>query len=83
MIQDIVLAAGEHAAATETPIFWKVPAADILPDIVLSEILTAKHRCNQEALPVLLGCSGGDSLLKKLGDLKGYAERMFTVIDAG
>ena len=80
-IDNIIIAIGERLKDTGQMAHISINRPDKLDRSVFSTILTGKHRCNQTLLPVFIVCAGGKRLLRIAGDLKGYAERLFYVLN--
>jgi hypothetical protein len=54
-----------------------------VPEAQLAALISALHRCAQEALPVTLVGAGLPQLRGKMGDAKSYAERLFDFPEIG
>lgn len=80
-IDNIITAIGSHLQNTGQMVHISINRPDKLGRHAFSMILTGKHRCNQMLLPVFIACAGGKRLLRIAGDLKGYAERLFYVLN--
>lgn len=81
-LDEILENAGKIARTKNSVLVLHAEKADKLDPALLGELLAAKQRCNGEALPVVLMLSGGNTLVRKAGKAKDYAERMFYIVDA-
>lgn len=76
-LTDLLVAAGEAAAASQRGLLLAVDEVQYLSGTELSALITAIHRTTQLELPVVLVGAGLPQLPGQLGDAKSYAERLF------
>jgi hypothetical protein len=79
----LLVEAGRAAQAAQTVLAIFIDELQGMPQRQLSSLLYALHRCAQYRLPVILIGAGLPPLIKKIGDAKSYAERMFEIHDIG
>lgn len=77
LTEDMVLY-GQAAAQTKQGICLLIDEMQALRSEDLKGLTMALHRCNQLRLPVMLFSVGEPVLLKKLGKICSYAERLFS-----
>ncbi|AKC68788.1 ATP-binding protein [Pandoraea oxalativorans] len=79
----LVVEAGRAAKSAGTALVMFIDELQGMPQEQLSSLLYALHRCNQYQLPVMFVGAGLPPVIKKIGDAKSYAERMFEIHDLG
>ncbi|MFJ2995091.1 AAA family ATPase [Pandoraea sp. NPDC087047] len=79
----LLVEAGRAARIAQKPLAIFIDEFQGMPQRQLSSLLYAIHRCTQYQLPVILIGAGLPPLLRKIGDAKSYAERMFDVYPIG
>lgn len=70
---------GRAAKIAGTALVLLISEATALQDCELAALLGAIHRCTQQALPVVLICSGDSSLPSQVGNSRPYVERIFRI----
>lgn len=79
----LLVEAGRAAQSAQTALVIFIDEFQGMPQRQLSSLLYALHRCAQYQLPVMLIAAGLPPLIRKIGDAKSYAERMFEIHDIG
>ncbi|AJP59172.1 AAA family ATPase [Pandoraea vervacti] len=79
----LLVEAGRAARLARTALVIFIDEFQGMPQQQLSSLLYALHRCTQHQLPIMLVAAGLPPLIKKVGDAKSYAERMFEIHDIG
>ena len=76
-LTDVLVAAGEAAAACESALMVVVDEVQYLSTDELAALVTAIHRTTQLGLPVILTGAGLPQLPALVGAARSYAERLF------
>ena len=76
-LTDVLVAAGEAAAACDSALMVAVDEVQYLSTNELAALVTAIHRTTQLGLPVILTGAGLPQLPALVGAAKSYAERLF------
>ena len=76
-LTDVLVAAGEAAAACDSALMVAVDEVQYLSTTELAALVTAIHRTTQLGLPVILTGAGPPQLPALVGAAKSYAERLF------
>lgn len=81
---ELLVSLGKVAQSAGQTICFFIDEIQYLKDNELEALLMALHRVNQLGLPILVFCAGLPKILKKFGEVKSYAERLFeyTEIDS-
>ncbi len=82
-LQDVLLAAGEAAAATGSVVVLLVDELQYVDENELATLVVALHRCAQRSVPVILVGAGLPTLRGITGRAKSYAERLFLFPEVG
>lgn len=77
LLSDPVESLGEALRAERRGWLLLVPWLHLLRNPNLATFLAALHRISQTALPIVLIGTGPSSVLRRVGDAKPYAERLF------
>lgn len=80
---EILITLGKCAKETNNIIVFFVDEIQYANTQELEAIITALHRVNQLSLPIMMICAGLPKILKTMGDVKSYAERLFQFISVG
>lgn len=76
-LTDLLMAVGEAAKADGTALVLLIDEVQYLNKEELGALITALHRANQRALPVLFFGAGLPQVAGLAGEAKSYAERLF------
>lgn len=76
-LTDVLVAAGEAAAACDSALMVAVDEVQYLSTDELAALVTAIHRTTQLGLPVILTGAGPPQLPALVGAARSYAERLF------
>ena len=79
-LTELLVALGKYAKQTESPICFFVDEIQYAKDIELEALITSIHRINQLGLPIIFYCAGLPKILKTMGEVKSYSERLFSFI---
>ena len=76
-LTDLFVAMGKMADKTGYAICFFVDEIQYMKDEELAALVNAIHRCNQLRLPIMIFGAGLPKVLKTLGKVKSYSERLF------
>lgn len=82
-IVDLMLALGEAAVESRTPICFLIDEVQYLDQKALSGLIAASHRISQKGYPVVFACAGLPQVAALAGEARSYAERLFEFIEIG
>jgi len=82
-LTELFVAMGTLAKNSESSICLFIDEIQYLKDDEFEALITAVHRVNQKGLPVILLAAGLPKVAKIAGDIKSYAERLFSFISIG
>lgn len=74
---DVFLAMAEAAKACNTVIALFIDDLHLVPNLHLSALISALHRCAQQTVPVILIGTGLPLLVGQTGKARSYSERLF------
>lgn len=77
---DLFVSLGKLANDSQNTICFFIDEIQYLRDSELEALLMALHRVNQLGLPILVFCAGLPKILRKFGEVKSYAERLFEYV---
>lgn len=77
LIEDLLAAAAPGLAAKGVGLAVLVENIDALDDVSLAALLSLQHKAAQRSWPFYVIGSGGPGLPARLGDMRGYADRLF------
>gem|GEM_PF-1000 len=80
-LTELLVALGRYAQQANTPICFCIDEIQYAKNEELEALITAVHRLNQLRLPVIFFCAGLPKILKTMGDVKTYSERLFEFIE--
>lgn len=76
-LTEVMVELGRYAQKADTAICFRIDEIQYASDGELEALITAVHRINQLGLPVIFFCAGLPKILKTMGDVKSYTERLF------
>lgn len=76
-LTEVMVELGRYAKKADTAICFCIDEIQYASDEELEALITALHRINQLGLPVIFFCAGLPKILKTMGDVKSYTERLF------
>lgn len=76
-LTDLFVAMGKMAEKTGYAICFFVDEIQYMKDEEIGALVNAIHRCNQLRLPLMIFGAGLPKILKTLGKVKSYSERLF------
>ncbi|MDE0333608.1 MAG: ATP-binding protein [Defluviicoccus sp.] len=76
-LTDLFLTLGKAAGDRATAIVLFIDELQYVPEDQLASLITALHAANQEQLPITMVAAGLPQLVRRTGDAKSYAERLF------
>ena len=76
-LTEVLVELGRYAKKAETAICFCIDEIQYASQEELEALITAVHRINQLGLPVIFFCAGLPKILKTMGDVKSYTERLF------
>ena len=82
-LTELFVSMGTLAKSSESSICLFIDEIQYLKDDEFEALITAVHRVNQKGLPVTLLAAGLPKVVKIAGDIKSYAERLFSFISIG
>lgn len=82
-LTELVVAMGTLAKNSESSVCLFIDEIQYLKDDEFEALITALHRANQKGLPVTLIAAGLPKVTKIAGDIKSYAERLFSFVSIG
>ena len=82
-LTELFVSMGTLAKSSESSICLFIDEIQYLKDDEFEALITAVHRVNQKGLPVTLLAAGLPKVAKIAGDIKSYAERLFSFISIG
>lgn len=82
-LMELVLALGNVAKAEQKGVVLFIDEVQSLTDAELESLMMAIHRSNQRGLPLIIMAAGLPKIAKLAGDVKSYAERLFSFISIG
>ncbi|SCH81294.1 Predicted ATPase (AAA+ superfamily) [uncultured Clostridium sp.] len=80
-LTDMFVNMGNLAAKTENVICFFIDEIQYMKDDEMEALVNALHRVNQLRLPIIIFGAGLPKVLKILGEVKSYAERLFKYIE--
>lgn len=82
-LMELLLALGNIAKAEQKGVILFIDEIQGLTDAELESLMMAIHRSNQRGLPLIIMAAGLPKIAKLAGDVKSYAERLFSFISIG
>ena len=82
-LTELFLALGELAQCKERGVCLFFDEIQYLGDVELEALIAAIHRANQVDSPIMVYVTGLPMILKQMGDIKSYAERLFEFVSIG
>lgn len=82
-LMEVLLALGNIAKAEQKGVVLFIDEIQGLTDAELESLMMAIHRSNQRGLPLIIMAAGLPKIAKLAGDVKSYAERLFSFISIG
>lgn len=82
-LTDLFEIVGKIAKKSDTPICLFIDEIQYADDKSLEALITAIHRSNQLRLPIMIFGAGLPKILKTLGEIKTYTERLFMFEEIG
>lgn len=82
-LMELLLALGNVAKAEQKGVVLFIDEIQSLTDAELESLMMAIHRSNQRGLPLIIMAAGLPKIAKLAGDVKSYAERLFSFISIG
>jgi len=79
-LTELFVSMGTLAKSSESSVCLFIDEIQYLKDDEFEALITAVHRINQKGLPVTLFAAGLPKIAKIAGDIKSYAERLFSFI---
>jgi len=79
-LTELFVSMGTLAKSSESSVCLFIDEIQYLKDDEFEALITAIHRINQKGLPVTLFAAGLPKIAKIAGDIKSYAERLFSFI---
>ena len=76
-LTEVMVELGRYAQKADTAICFCIDEIQYASEGELEALITAVHRVNQLGLPVIFFCAGLPKILKTMGDVKSYTERLF------
>lgn len=77
---ELLSALGKTAKQAHTAVCLFIDEIQLANREELEALMTALHRLNQLGLPILFFCAGSPEIRKMIGNIKPYAERLFTFV---
>ena len=82
-LTDVLVAIGETAYKTETPICFFIDEIQYMKQNELGSLIAALHRTNQLGYPIMIVGAGLPKIYKMISDEKSYSERLFLYKEIG
>lgn len=82
-VKELLLAVGMAAKKEEQGAIIFLDEIQYLQDKDFSALIEAFHRINQKGCPIVLYAAGLPKVTKLAGDIKSYAERLFSFVEIG
>lgn len=82
-LTELFVSMGNLAKNSESSVCLFIDEIQYLKDDEFEALITAVHRINQKGMPVTLFAAGLPKVTKIAGDIKSYAERLFSFISVG
>lgn len=82
-LTDLFVSMGKLAEKTKYAICFFIDEIQYMKDEEAEALVNAIHRCNQLRLPIMIFGAGLPKILKSLGEVKSYSERLFRFIEIG
>ena len=82
-LMELLVSMGMLAKNSESAVCLFIDEIQYLKEDEFEALITALHRANQKGLPVTLIAAGLPKVTKIAGDIKSYAERLFSFISIG
>lgn len=79
-LTEVMVELGRYALKGGTAICFCIDEVQYASDMELEALITAVHRINQLGLPIIFFCAGLPKILKTMGDVKSYTERLFEFV---
>ncbi|MEN6385171.1 MAG: ATP-binding protein, partial [Phycisphaerales bacterium] len=80
VLTELFVSMGTLAKNSESSVCLFIDEMQFLKDDEFEALITALHRVNQKGLPVTLFAAGLPKIAKIAGDIKSYAERLFSFV---
>lgn len=82
-LTDLFVAMGRAAVKSQDAIIFFVDEIQYMKMEEAEALISAIHRCNQLRLPIMIFGAGLPKILKMLGEVKSYSERLFVFEQIG
>lgn len=82
-LTDLFISMGKIAKKTNYAICFFVDEIQYMKVEEAEALVNAIHRCNQLRLPIMIFGAGLPKILKSLGEIKTYSERLFRFVEIG
>lgn len=82
-LTDLFVSMGKMAEKTGYAICFFVDEIQYMKEAEVEALVNAIHRCNQLRLPIMIFGAGLPKILKMLGEIKSYSERLFKFEEIG
>lgn len=79
-LTEVMVELGRYAQKADSAICFCIDEIQYASKDELEALITALHRINQLGLPVIFFCAGLPKILKTMGDVKSYTERLFEFV---
>lgn len=80
---DLFVAMGKAASESGSTICFFIDEIQYMKEYEMEALIGAVHRCNQLRLPIMIFGAGLPKILKTMGDIKSYTERLFRFEEVG
>ncbi len=82
-VTELLVSLGRAAQKADSSICFCIDEIQYAKKAELEALITAIHRLNQLNLPIIFYCAGLPKILKEVGDIKSYSERLFEFVAVG
>ena len=82
-LTDLFVAMGRAAVKSQDAILFCIDEIQYMKEEEAEALISAIHRCNQLRLPIMIFGAGLPKILKMLGEVKSYSERLFVFEQIG
>lgn len=82
-LTDLFVSMGKMAEKTGNAICFFVDEIQYMKEAEAEALVNAIHRCNQLRLPIMIFGAGLPKIMKMLGEIKSYSERLFKFEEIG
>jgi hypothetical protein len=82
-LTELLVTLGKYAQQANTAICFCIDEIQYAKSNELEALITAVHRISQLRLPIIFFLAGLPKILKTLGDIKSYSERLFEYVEIG